>query len=214
MAAALLAQNHSAHLPGDTHPTIQAGYAAQMRSLAAALQSNGTAFYNLVQTGSGSTGMLVDLHPLSRGSVNIDARDPANREPLVDYRALSNPLDAVIMGDIVRYTRRYALDNPMTKALGPSESAPGAKVQTDEEFGEWLRGSVSPTYFHPVGTCSMMPRELGGVVDQELRVYGVNGLRVVDASVIPMIPGANTCQTVYAIAEKVSLVLNELIGAC
>ncbi|KAK1828002.1 putative GMC oxidoreductase [Podospora conica] len=202
LAAALLAQNHSAHLPADTHPTVQAGYAAQMRSLAAALQSNGTAFYNLVQTGSGSTGMLVDLHPLSRGTVNIDARDPANREPLVDYRALSNPLDAVIMGDIVRYTRRYALDNPSTKALAPSESAPGARVQTDEEFAEWLKGSVSPTYFHPVGTASMMPRELGGVVDQELRVYGVEGLRVVDASVIPVIPGANTCQTVYAIAEK------------
>lgn len=53
----------------------------------------------------------------------------------------------------------------------------------------------------------MLPREFGGVVDEELRVYGVTGLRVVDASIMPTLPGGNTCQTVYAVAEKVSLVV-------
>lgn len=57
----------------------------------------------------------------------------------------------------------------------------------------------------PVGSCSMLPLELGGCVDQTLRVYGVKNLRVVDGSVIPMVPSANTCQPIYALAEKVRL---------
>ncbi len=123
----LLAQNHSAHLPADTHLTVLAGYAAQMRALAAALQSNGTAFYNLVQTGGGSTGMLVDLHPLSRGSVNIDPRDPANREPLVDYRALSNPLDAVIIGDIGAVYAAVCAGQPDDQGAGAERVGAGGE---------------------------------------------------------------------------------------
>jgi len=61
-----------------------------------------------------------------------------------------------------------------------------------------------PSTFHPVGTAAMMPRELGGVVDEGLLVYGVKGLSVVDASVQPDLPRAYTQQTVYAVAEKVS----------
>ncbi|KAL2258168.1 hypothetical protein VTK26DRAFT_8628 [Humicola hyalothermophila] len=66
----------------------------------------------------------------------------------------------------------------------------------------YLEETMSPSEFHPAGTCAMMPRELGGVVDEELKVYGVQRLRVVDASIIPTLPGANTCQTVYMIGEK------------
>jgi len=135
--------------------------------------------------------------------VAVDPRDPAGREPLVDYRALANPLDAAVMADIVRFTRRYHLDNPLTKAWAATEVEPGSATQTDEQFRAWLAETLSPSEFHPVGTCAMMPRELGGVVDEELRVYGVRGLRVVDASIMPTLVGGNTCQTVYGIAEKV-----------
>jgi choline dehydrogenase-like flavoprotein len=184
---------------------VAAGYRAQMLSYAAALNSNHTAFYNLVLTGGTTNGILVDLHPLSRGTVTIDPTDPYNKEPLVDYRALSNPLDAAIMADLVRFTRRYHLDNPMTKAWAATELAPGLDTQTDEQFAAYMAETLSPSEFHPAGTCAMMPRELGGVVDEELRVYGVTGLRVVDASVFPTLPGGNTCQPVYGVAEKVSL---------
>jgi choline dehydrogenase-like flavoprotein len=175
-----------------------------MLSLATALNNNGTAFYNLVLSGGTTNSILVDLHPLSRGTVNIDPANPYTTEPLVDYRALTNPLDATIMADIIRFARRYHMDNPLTKAWAATELTPGTETQSDEQFGEYLAETLSPSVFHPAGTCAMMPRELGGVVDEELRVYGVKGLRVVDASVFPTLPGANTCQSVYAVAEKVS----------
>ncbi len=204
LSASLTAQNHSSYLPADTDPTVAAGYRAQMLSYASALAANTTAFYNLVLTGGNTNGIVVDLHPLSRGSVTINPSNPYASEPLVDYRALSNPLDVAIMADIVRFTRRYHLDNPATKAWAATELAPGKATQTDEDFREYLAETLSPSEFHPVGTCAMLPRELGGVVDEELRVYGVKGLRVVDASIMSTLVGGNTCQTVYAIAEKVS----------
>ncbi|KAL2182229.1 alcohol oxidase [Thermothelomyces heterothallicus CBS 203.75] len=202
LSAALAAQNHSLALAPGTDRTVAAGYRAQMASLARALRSNGTAFYNLVLTGGSTSGLLVDLHPLSRGTVAVDPRDPSGAAPLVDYRALSNPLDAAVMADLIRFTRRYHLDNPRTRPWRAAELAPGPDVQTDDQFAAYLARSLAPTVYHPAGTCAMLPRHLGGVVDQELRVYGVDRLRVVDASIFPTLPGANTCQTVYAVAEK------------
>jgi choline dehydrogenase-like flavoprotein len=64
-----------------------------------------------------------------------------------------------------------------------------------------------PSSFHPIGTAAMMPQKLGGVVDENLLVYGVKGLSIVDASIMPDLPGSYTQQTVYAVAEKVSLSL-------
>lgn len=202
LSADLAAQNHAAYLPTGSDPTVAAGYRAQMLSYASALSNNNTAFYNLVLQGGSASGLLVDLHPLSRGTVNVNPANPHNTEPQVDYRALANPLDATIMGDIVRFTRKYYLDNPKTKDWGGREVSPGASVTTDEQLATFLSSSLSPSVYHPAGTCAMMPLELGGVVDEELKVYGVKNLRVVDASVIPTLPGANTCQTVYAVAEK------------
>ncbi|KAK4236597.1 hypothetical protein C8A03DRAFT_35497 [Achaetomium macrosporum] len=202
IASTLASQNHSAYLPPDTDPTVLAGYRAQMLSYATALRNNNTAFCNLVISGGAASGAIVDLHPLSRGTVNINTTDPYNTEPLVDYRALSNPLDAAVMADILRFTRRYHMENPLTAAWRAAEFAPGLDVTTDEQWRAYLEETVSPSEFHPAGTCAMLPRELGGVVDEELRVYGVTGLRVVDASIMPTLPGGNTCQTVYAVAEK------------
>ncbi|KAH6618366.1 hypothetical protein B0J18DRAFT_387464 [Chaetomium sp. MPI-SDFR-AT-0129] len=202
LSDALTTQNHSLSLPPNTHPTVLAGYRAQMLSLASALASNGTAFYNLILTGGATNGIVVDLHPLSRGTVNINTTDPFHTSPVVDYRALSNPLDVAIMADLIRFTRRYHLSNPLTADWNATEVSPGEATQTDEEFETYFAESISPSEYHPSGTCAMLPRELGGVVDEELKVYGLEGVRVVDASVFPTLVGGNTCQPVYAVAEK------------
>lgn len=177
-----------------------------MRALATSIRSTNTAFYSMSLTGSSTVGgSNILLHPLSRGSVNINttASPDASSEPIVDYRALSNDIDLDILVEFVRFTRRYHFETSLA-AYGPRETMPGAEVVERDDIAGYIRGSVTPTEFHPSGTCAMLPRELGGVVDEALRVYGVESLRVVDASVIPLLPGANTCQTVYAVAEKVS----------
>ncbi|KAI0112860.1 putative GMC oxidoreductase [Daldinia grandis] len=201
IASKLENQDHAAQLPPDTDPTIVAGYSAQMKKMAASIRSSSTAFYNHVLTGAGSSGTLVDLHPLSRGTVNINTTDPFNTEPIVDYRALSNPVDLDIMIEMLRFTKRYFFETRL-KEFSPRQVQPPDYVNEPEDLAGFLAQNLSPSEFHPSGTCAMMPRELGGVVDESLKVYGVKNLRVVDASIMPTLPGANTCQSVYAIAEK------------
>ncbi|KAL5888270.1 hypothetical protein ACKVWC_003543 [Pyricularia oryzae] len=215
IADALAAQDPAACLPADADATVVKGYGAQMASYAAAMRRNDTAFYNFVVNSGGAPGSsvvsleggsaegwLVALHQLSRGSVDVDPADAWGRPPVVDYRALSNPLDRDVMVEMIRFTRRFFVDNPAMARYEPVELQPGAGVVSFEALSATLPGTVSPTMGHPVGTCAMMPLELGGVVDEELRVYGVQGLRVVDGSVMPTIVGANPSQTIYGIAEK------------
>ena len=89
--------------------------------------------------------------------------------------------------------------------FNPIENTPGAAVATDEQIQAALRsgnGLLLPGLAHLSGTCAMGKEENGAVVNEELKVYGVKGLRIVDASVIPMIPAGGLQGTVYAIAEK------------
>ena len=92
-------------------------------------------------------------------------------------------------------------EGPLKKYIKPG----GRRVPVYEPNLDSIKQALrehAGTNYHPCGTCSMMDRDKGGVVDQDLRVYGTRGLRVCDASVIPLIPRANILSTVYAIAEK------------
>ncbi|KAK8066654.1 GMC oxidoreductase [Apiospora hydei] len=193
IALKLEAQDHAAYLPPDTDPTVVAGYKAQMNALATSIRSPNTAFYSLSLYGSNV--------PAGSTVVRLNASAPGTSEPIVDYRTLSNPLDLEILAEFVRFTRTYHFNTSLA-AYDPQELMPGPDVTSDEDLAAYIRRSVSPSEYHPSGTAAMLPRDLGGVVDEQLKVYGVRGLRVVDASVMPTLPGANTCQTVYAIAEK------------
>ncbi len=168
-----------------------------------AMRSGGSAVYNFFMRGSDQEGSVVYLHPLSRGTVTINPKNPYFSQPSVDYRALSNPADSDVLVEFTYFTRQYFL-NTSLRNYGPVEVWPGANVTTPADLVAAIRSSLNPSVFHPIGTAAMMPRELGGVVDEDLLVYGVTGLSVVDASVMPDLPGAYTQQTVYAVAEKVS----------
>jgi len=200
IADAYAGQNPADHLPANTAPEVVAGYAAFQKLHAAQLKKKNVSFLGyLVNPGPG--GNVMHLHSLSHGSVNIDPSKPFS-EPIVDYRALSNPTDLQIIMSNIRWLRKLMANEAFTP-YAPKETNPGANVDSDEDLGAWVRGVYIPTLYHPIGTAAKMPRELGGVVDEGLLVHGTKGLSVVDASIMPSMPGGPTSQTVYMIAEKV-----------
>ncbi|KAK1449100.1 GMC oxidoreductase [Colletotrichum melonis] len=146
--------------------------------------------------------------PLSRGTITINSTnpDPGSSTPgaggaQVDFNTLSNPIDTLLLLRAVAKARAF-MASPSVETLATVEILPGPGVTSDAEIETLMRESwLSSSLDHPVGTAAMMPRDLGGVVDSGLRVYGVEGLWVVDASVMPMLPAAHTQATVYAVAE-------------
>ncbi|MFC8709037.1 GMC family oxidoreductase [Streptomyces sp. NPDC057197] len=150
------------------------------------------------EVGSGFLICFSLVAPRSRGHLRLDVRDPAGA-PLLDPGYLSDKrdLDALVTG------LSLARDIGQADALEPwrdGEAAPGAAVADDATIGAFLQASLE-SYFHYVGTCRMGDDDTA-VVDTDLRVRGISGLRVADASVIPAIPSANTNATVLAIAER------------
>jgi choline dehydrogenase len=195
------AQDPAAHLPCGTDKKVIAGYKAQQKALAKSMRSKDSAAYNFFLRGGYEEGSVVYLHPASRGTVHINPADPFFSPPEVDYRALSNPTDLEVLLEFTPFTRKYFLETRMN-TLDPVELSPGADVTAPADIEAWLRSVMVPSSFHPIGTAAMLPQNLGGVVDEGLLVYGVKGLSVVDASVMPDLPGSYTQQTVYAVAEK------------
>jgi choline dehydrogenase-like flavoprotein len=199
LAARYLAQDPAAHLPADTHPTIIAGYRRQQEIYAREMLSDN--FSSLRISASGSPDFTpVNIHPVSRGTVLINPSSPED-EPIVDYRAASNPVDIDIAVEGIKFLRKIMTTGELAK-YNATESRPGRRWESDEMLGEWLRQQSIPSVYHPVGTAAMMRREWGGVVDGGLRVYGAERLRVVDASVMSVIVAGTTSMSVYALAEK------------
>lgn len=154
------------------------------------------------RAGQGRHGYLINfyqLRPQSRGEVAITTPDPESA-PRIDPRYLSAEADVACMRDGVRLARRIgdspALSRHRAAYISPSE----ADLADDAAVDAWVRAGAN-TIFHPVGTCRMGADE-HAVLDAELRVRGVEGLRVVDASVMPTIVGGNTSAPTMMIAEK------------
>ncbi|RPA81165.1 alcohol oxidase [Ascobolus immersus RN42] len=197
------AQDPAAYLPADTHPTIIEGYRQQQKLLGKAMRSKGTTFFNTMINGIG--GAPQNLRPVSRGTIHINPSNPQG-EPIVDYRALSNPIDLDVFVEFIKFFRRFHSYGTLAQYQA-QETAPGANVQTDAQIATWLRGQLNPSVYHPVGTAAKMPREWGGVVSEDLLVWGTKKLSVIDGSIMPVIVGATTQQTVYAIAEKAAEII-------
>ncbi|SJX65011.1 related to Glucose oxidase [Sporisorium reilianum f. sp. reilianum] len=137
-------------------------------------------------------------HPLSRGSIRISSTNPFT-PPTIDPAYLSNPADMTILREGFKLARKLGSTPPLANYTS-SESNPGAAVSTDAQWEAWIRRSVG-TEFHPSSTCSMLPREQGGVVGKDLKVYGTQNVRVVDASVPPISFSAHLMSVTYGLAE-------------
>lgn len=144
------------------------------------------------------TASVCNLRPTSRGSVQIASVD-ASVAPLIRPNYLSDERDLQVAADAIRLTRRIVAA-PALAGYRPEEYKPGPQYQSEEDL-QRAAGEIGTTIFHPVGTCAMgQGRE--AVVDARLRVHGIAGLRVVDASIMPSITSGNTCSPVLMIAEK------------
>ncbi|KAL9014419.1 MAG: hypothetical protein Q9173_000940 [Seirophora scorigena] len=147
--------------------------------------------------------------PFSRGSVHITSASISDA-PEIDPRYLSHPLDIEILARHMQYIPKIAATEPLASLLksGGRRLPEGIDLRSLDSAKEHCKRNLI-TNNHPCGTCAMMPVEDGGVVDSRLRVHGVKGLRVVDASVFPMIPRGNIQSSVYAVAEKASDLIME-----
>ncbi|KAL4928001.1 GMC family oxidoreductase [Aspergillus undulatus] len=152
--------------------------------------------------GMGHPGFFISLvsllsYPLSRGSVHLSSVD-YTASPVIDSGILRHPADKI----------------PQTEAMSPLLKAGGERLHTPERLidlqkAEDLCREPVLSMYHVSGTCAMMPLEDGGAVDPRLSVHGVRNLRVVDASVFPLVPRGNTQATVFVVAEKAADLIKE-----
>jgi choline dehydrogenase len=139
------------------------------------------------------------LRPESLGSIHIRSADP-DAQPAIRFNFLADPIDQRAMVDGFRIMRRIVDAKPMDRLRG-EEFSPGAKVKSDDEILTFIRGNAHTAY-HPIGTCRMGPAGPKTVVDEKLKVHGLEGLRVADASIFPTMPSGNTNAPCIMVGEK------------
>ena len=155
------------------------------------------------------TASVCNIRPTSRGSVRITSNDP-RAQPAIAPNYLATEEDRRVAVEAIRLTRRIVNESAALKCYAPVEFMPGPQFQSEAELVQ-AAGQIGTTIFHPVGTCKMgRADDPTAVVDTQLRVRGIEGLRVIDASVMPTITSGNTNAPVMMIAERGSrLVQND-----
>lgn len=147
------------------------------------------------------TASVCNLRPTSRGFVSLASADP-NTHPIIQPNYLATEADRQVAADAIRLTR-HIVTMPALAQFKPEEFRPGAEVGNDTAALAKAAGDVGTTIFHPVGTARMGPStDPGAVVDPDLKLHGLSGLRIADASVMPTITSGNTAAPTLMIAEK------------
>ncbi len=149
-----------------------------------------------------------NLRPTSRGTIRLRSADPADK-PMIAPNYLGTPEDRRVAADAIRVTRRL-MRQPALQPFVPEEYLPGPSVGDDESSLARAAGDIGTTIFHPIGTAKMgLPSDPMAVVDERLRVMGLQGLRVIDASVMPTITSGNTNTPTLVIADKGAAMIAE-----
>ncbi|KAK2799841.1 hypothetical protein FQN51_006442 [Onygenales sp. PD_10] len=183
--------------------TLLAGFEAQRKILTEQLRAGSVAAIEMPYGGTGQVPNSLQK-PLSHGTVHLNTTHP-HAEPIVTYNALTNPFDRTALYTSIQFTRRYFNTTTLAR-LHPHEVSPGANNTSQEEVLAALRAggplSLGPSFAHAGCSGPMMPREMGGCVGGDLRVYGTEGVRVVDGSVMPVVPAAHLQAGLYAVAGR------------
>ncbi|KAM0815407.1 hypothetical protein AB5N19_01201 [Seiridium cardinale] len=196
-----------ATITSDTPGTVAAGYRKQWDVLRDTLEGGDLAAWEITFVGGGKVTSATHLHPFSRGNISLASSDPFDN-PVVDPRFLGHPADYEALFEGVRLLRRIAATDSVLNVLRLVESKPGLHINTNDDLRPWI-AQGGATGNHYTGSCAMLPLEEGGVVDSSLRVYGVSNLRVVDASIVTVLPSGHNQGTVYAFAEKAADMIKE-----
>jgi choline dehydrogenase len=157
---------------------------------------------------SGLTAIMNILRSESTGSIHIASKSP-NQQPAVRFNFMTARLDQEVTLEAMRITRRI-MTAPSMRDIATDEMAPGVNVASDDELLDWVKRNAETTY-HPVGTCKMGSDPLA-VVDDQLRVHGMEGLRVADASIMPTLTSGNTNAPSIMIGEKASRMILAAVG--
>jgi len=154
------------------------------------------------------TASVCNLRPTSRGSVHIESSD-VNAPPVISPNYLSTDEDRQVAAESLLLARRIVMDSMAFKPFAPVEFRPGANVTTTNDLIT-AAAALGTTIFHPAGTCKMGKSSANlAVVDSRLKVHGVEGLRVVDTSILPSITSGNTAAPTMAIAERAAMLILE-----
>ncbi|KAJ5159570.1 uncharacterized protein N7482_006574 [Penicillium canariense] len=160
---------------------------------------------------NGDFGITAALqHPYSHGRIYINSSNPMDY-PVIDPNYLYNPVDHAILREGLKLARQLGETAPISSTL-TNETSPGTSVQTDDEWLDWIMESAG-TEFHPSSSCAMLPRDQGGVVDANLRVYGLANVRVADASIPPIALSTHLMASTYGIAEQASNIIRKYYDA-
>jgi choline dehydrogenase len=154
---------------------------------------------------AGMTIITHQLRPESKGSIHVTGADPA-KPPAIRFNFLAERIDRDCVLACMRMVRRLVAAPPLVW-LGAEEFAPGPAAKSDEELLDFVTRNAETTY-HPVGTCKMGSDALA-VVDDRLRVRGISGLRVADASIMPTLTSGNTNAPSIMIGEKAASMVLE-----
>ncbi|KAG9010115.1 hypothetical protein FRB93_004777 [Tulasnella sp. JGI-2019a] len=149
--------------------------------------------------------LAVYMRPFSRGRVHAISPDPSI-PPNIDPCYFSNKADLHLMAQAVRFARKIVQAPPLSSIVVATTDPSTETLDDDAKLENYIKDTLESAH-HPTGTAAMMPRELGGVVASDLRVYGCTNLRVADASVIPIQISAHPQATLYAIGEKASAMI-------
>ncbi|KAJ6104813.1 glucose-methanol-choline oxidoreductase [Penicillium sp. IBT 18751x] len=199
------------HAPNTTYDAgVIAGHRAICNTTVSNIMKSPTGLIELLfmnSDASGIVGITAALqHPFSHGRIYINSSNPVD-SPVIDPNYLSNTADYEILLAGLKMARSLGETSPLSNNL-TGETAPGSSVTTDEQWLKWIRKNVG-TEFHPSSSCAMLPRDQGGVVDANLRVYGLANVRVADASVPPIALSTHLMASTYGLAEQASTIIRE-----